>query len=220
MLQLLPDRMYSNVRLIAEKVRNEDWDWLIAVDGRERVGKTAISVRILFSAEPILYRYVLCADYSIPLGRFAWDFDDMLDIVKLLPRGRSICYQEASMLGREAMRTWNTRMVRVMTTIGNRNILYILTFPRFTMLDPYLRYRARTRVYVRTHHGARGYARCYYRATMETDSDDGLRFAYDTTFRDVKNDDTLAEFWYKLMEKEDRVKMEILTRHGRREKEV
>lgn len=213
---LLPDRMDSNIRLVMETVRIDDWDWLMTVDGRERVGKTAFSLLSLLTASTKLYRDVLCAIYDRVLSRFSWDFDSMVDTIISLPRGEALCYQEASMLGREALRSWNLRMVRVMTTVGTRNVFFILTFPRYGMLDPYLRYRTRTRVYCRTHHGVRGYARCYYRAYAETDNDDGLRYAYDTTFRNPANDRLLSELWALLREKEDAVKMKILTAHGRR----
>ena len=195
-------------------VREQDWDWLWVTDGRERVGKTAFSTLVLLTAESEILDAVLGADYSIALSRYSWDFDDMLDTVQSLAPGSALCYQEASMLGREAMRTWNLRMVRVMSTIGSRNILYLLTFPRFSMLDPYLRWRTRSRTYVRTHRGVRGWARCYYRARAETDGDDGLRYAFDTMFRDPAK--CLPELWAKLREKEDAVKGAILARHGHR----
>lgn len=209
--------MVSNVRSVMHAIRNDDWDWLWTIDGRERVGKTALSTLVLLTAEPYLYEAILRGEYEPALARYSWDFDDMLDGLIALPKGSALCYQEASMLGREAMKSWNLRMVRVMTTVGSRNILFILTFPRYQMLDPYLRLRTRTRSHVRTHHGSRGYARCYYRATdlLEGD-DDGMRYAFDTTFRDARRIPELSEFWAKLMEKEERVKSEILARHGRR----
>lgn len=203
------------------QVREHDWDWVWVTYGRERVGKTAFSTLVLFTAEPILYEDILIGSYEKPLARFTWDFDDMVDSVQVLPRGSALCYQESSMLGREAMKRWNIRMVKVMTTIGSRNILFLLTFPKFSMLDPYLRLRARTTTHIRTHHRSRGYARCYYRAVDSLDDEsEGMRYAFDTTFRDVAKEPTLREFWFKLQEKEAIVKNGILARHGKRASEM
>ena len=212
----LPPLLTSNLRAIHWAVVNDDWDWLIVIYGRERVGKTVLSALGLFTLEPDLWNGILSGIYEPALARFAWDFDNMVDIVKELPKGSAIAYQEARMLGREAMKHWNIRMVTVMSTIGSRNIIFFLTFPRFSMLDPYLRMRARTKIHVRTHHGARGYARCYYRAVDAEDrNDDGMRYAFDTTFR---SPEILGEFWHKLQERETEVKLDILRRHGYRRK--
>ncbi len=219
---LLTELATQNILSVMDLVRHHDWDWLTVVYGRERVGKTDLAALIMLTAEPELDRSVLCADYAEPLRRFAWDFPSMVDTLSTLPRGGVMTYQEAAMLGREALRKWDLDMIRVMTTVGERNVHQIWTFPRFSMLDPYLRYRCRTRIHVSTMDRERGHARWYYSrdATPLDDTDEPCVFvpAFDSSFRDIRTVSPChAEFWYTLRARETEIKSAILARHGARE---
>lgn len=193
-------------------VRHHDYDWVMVLHGRNRTGKTSLSVLALLTAEPELYEQVLCGIYEPTLARFAWTMDDMMDIALTLQRA-ALVYQEAIMLGREALKKWNLRYIRVMTSLAHRDILHINTFPRFIMLDPYLRDRSLTVARTYTRAKQRGYSRWQFRATSETTHDSGLRFAFDSMFRDAAK--VVPELWALIREKEASVKDDILRKHGR-----
>src|SRR3970040_1106158 len=94
----------KNIKRLMKLVKDNDWDWLMVADGDERIGKTTLLVQVMLAAEPALDRAVQNEEFHKPLARVAWTFDSMLDLVRNLPDGTVQLYDEASMLGREAMR--------------------------------------------------------------------------------------------------------------------
>ncbi len=219
---VLPPIVNANIQSVVRMVRSGDWDWHIVVYGKPRVGKTVLSALIMLDAEPELDRQIRCADYTEALARHVWTFDDYCDAVRTCAPGSVIPYQESVMLGREALKKWNIDMIRVVSAYGYKNIIPVLTFPRFQMLDPFLRYRAATKVHVRTRNRERGYARWYYsrESTPMDNTDEPNVFipAFDSRFRDIRTFSAEhAEYWAQVREKERAVKDGILARHGRRE---
>jgi len=187
----MDSRTVKNFQSVANKVRNEDWDYLTILDGPERTGKSNAGLQIQLILDPDLARAVDCADYGKVLSRVAWDFESMVGIVSSLPPGSADMYDESGLLGRNASSKLNRRMVRVMTTIGLKNCAHVWVFPSFHMLDPYLRYhRARTRGYVHTMRGERGYITWYARvvSAWAWSEDDSQLWheMYTGTYGDIK----------------------------------
>lgn len=205
-----------NFQKIMEYVREKDWDWPLIIDGDERGGKTTKAIGILLETEPELYRDIECGIYENAMSRVSWGFEDMVNSIKLSQNGSSLVYDEASILGREAMKETNTRMIRVMTTIGMKNRLYIWTFPSFQMLDPYLRNsRIKTRIYISTDKGERGYATYYARKRYPWARKDGetvwWQIAFQERFQTVKSlGGNFEEFWQRYQDKEYEHKLQIL----------
>lgn len=205
-----------NIAKVSEYVRKRDWDWLIVCDGDERIGKSTVSAGLLLAAEPEVERDIECGIYETALSKMAWDFDSMLTLMKELPDGTAQMYDEASILGREAMKEHNLRMVRVMTTVGHRNRIYIWTFPDFYMLDPYLRDgRVRTRGFVYTTEAERGYVVWYARQRFPFPRPGGetvwWNMGYKGRFRSIPSiSENHAEFWALYAERDTAAKTKIL----------
>lgn len=205
-----------NLQKVMEFVREKDWDWPIIIDGDERGGKTTQAIGILLETEPKLYRDIECGIYENAMLRISWNFEHMVDCIKLSENGTCLVYDEASILGREAMKETNLRMIKVMTTIGMKNRLYVWTFPAFQMLDPYLRNgRIKTRIYIYTDKGERGYATYYARKRYPWPRKDGETIwwypAFQERFRTVSSlGGNFAEFWQRYQDKEYEHKLKIL----------
>lgn len=211
------DKLFvANIVNLMHLVRVDDWDWLMVFDGDERVGKSTIAMHVLLIAEPKLARDIACGIYKNVLARLAWSFDSMVELVRTMPDGTAMIYDEASLLGREAMREHNLRMVRVMSTVGLRNRLYVWTFPDFYMLDPYLRDgRVRTRGYVRSIKGERGYVTWYVRQRYPFPRPGGetvwWKRGFDTRFSSVASmSKNHAELWELYRERDTSAKDAIL----------
>src|SRR3990172_1991038 len=141
-----------NLQSIFRMIREKDWDWVIVLDGGERTGKTLLATQILLESEDFSNEPMRA------LKHIVWDFQTYEQRMRELPQGSCIIFNEASLLGRRSNTALADRMVKILTTSGARNMLTVLTFPTFRMLDPYLRnHRVRTRGYVHTVCGERGY---------------------------------------------------------------
>ena len=196
----------ANIRHVMYLVRNHDWDWLTVVDGGERTGKSTLSMhRYIVSGNYM--RRVECEEYDTVLAGIAFSFDDLLNTIRTLKNGSPYIYDEASVLGREAMREHNLRMIRVMSVIGERNLSGDWTFPSFWMLDPYLREgRVKTRAYVYCKRGERGYVSWYVSKRYPWPRSDGSTvwwsLAYQSRFASVQSvGPCYKELWAKYEEK-------------------
>jgi hypothetical protein len=205
-----------NLQSIMEFVRNKDWDWPIIIDGDERGGKTTQAVGILLETEPQIYRDIECGIYENAMARITWSFEDMVNSIKISENGTCLVYDEASILGRESMKDTNLRMIRVMTTIGMKNRMYVWTFPSFQMLDPYLRNsRIKTRIYISTDKGERGFATFYARKRYPWPRKDGetvwWQIAFQERFQTINSlGGNFEEFWQRYQDKEYEHKLTVL----------
>ena len=208
---MIGERSAMNARNIRALVQKEDWDWLTVYDGDERVGKSTLSIGCMLAADPLMCRHIECEDYDKFLARVSFSFDDWLSVIQSTPDGEGIMYDEASVLGREAMKDHNLRMIRVMTTIGMRNLDQRWTFPSMWMLDPYLREgRVKTRAYVFTKNidgvVQRGFVTWYVRKKYPWPRADGSTIwwlnAFTDSFTPISDlGPTYAELWEKYEEK-------------------
>jgi len=214
---MLTERFRKNILNIITLVHNNDWDWLWVNDGDERSGKSSLSMQILLIAEPKLNDKVLSADYKPVLSRIAWNFDAWIDVLKTLKPGSVSLYDEASLLGREAMKEHNLRMIRILTTVGMRNNLMLMTFPDIYMLDPYIRDgRCRTRGYVYSVDGERGYVSLWVRRRYPFPRASGETVwwarAFGTRFSSISNiSNCHEELWELYRERDEEAKNKILT---------
>src|SRR3990172_4680871 len=154
MLQL--ERLQMNCDTVMHHVKNQDWDYLMILDGEERSGKTTLGCHVLRFQQPELERDIQCGIYEPFLSHCVWSFEDATSAYAKVEKGSSMFFNEARILGRRAMKELNLRVIDVLTTMGNLNIAQTWTFPDFHMLDPYLRQRARCRGFVFTSQAVRG----------------------------------------------------------------
>lgn len=212
----LDKRSAANVKNIMRLVRTKNWDWVMVLDGDERVGKTDLGALVLIEAQPSVKRAIECEDWEKSLRPIAWEFDGLMNLVRDLPKGTALVYGEASILGREAMKEYNLRFVRIMATVGLENRLYIFTWPDFWMMDPYLRDgRCRTRGFVTSSRGERGYGTWYIRKRYPFPRPGGETVwwqpAFDFRFPAVYSmGKSFAEWWARYEEREKTAKRKIL----------
>lgn len=209
-------RVQANIEAVMEFVRN-DWDWVIVIDGRERGGKSDLMLRILYYSNPHIRIAIETADYDFLLRKLSWNFEQYQERIKSGRPGGQVGYDEASVLGRESMSEFNRRMIRIMTTVGFKNLLYVWTFPKFGMLDPYIRnHRARTRIFVKTVRGMRGVSNWWISNNMEWPKTEGgttvyWRKAFSVLLPSFKTmSKNHAEFWAKYQERDEEAKNLVL----------
>lgn len=208
----------QNLRGIMRYVSKKDWDWLLIADGKERSGKTNFMLSAMLAAYPDYQRAVETGDYKPILDMSALSLDELIDILQNIEGGMPVIYDEVQILGRRAMSKLNVRMVKVMTTVGMKNMLYLWGFQQFGMLDPYLRKRCRTRAYVHAKNLERGYVTWHVQHYSTTpDGNEIIRWIpiYTSTFRDISsNGKCYRELWDKWQERDKREKNRILGESG------
>ena len=154
---MMDERLCKNIDSIMNLVKGHDWDWVMLIDGPERSGKSDLATQVQAYAN----------NFSDPMKNIelsVWTFDGLKKVAIDAAKGSCITFHESGIYGREYKKKVNMEAVRVFTTIGAKNLLFIMTFPSAHMLDPYLRnHRIRTRGYVHTINGERGYVKWYVR---------------------------------------------------------
>ncbi len=150
MMEATPDRFTQNLQNIAALLK-KDWDWLVCIDGYERTGKSTLALQMCRVVDP-----------NFDIDQVVFDWNDLKRLALELPRCSAIFYDEARMLTRERLKEWNIHMMQALSVIGFRNQFFIFNFPDFWELDPYIKdHRCRTRIYVSSYRGNRGFARIY-----------------------------------------------------------
>lgn len=158
----LDSRLAANLDSIRHVVREDDWDFPMLIVGPERSGKTALAAQIGIHYEG--YE----SDPMRLLPHIAWGYDAIEETALRLSPGSILIGNEPGIYGRRASSALNMRALQVFTTIGARNIFFVLTIPANHILDPYLRnHRMRVRGDVYTESGVRGFVRWHVRPKLE-----------------------------------------------------
>lgn len=205
----------SNIDQVSLRLE-EDWDCLIVVDGGERSGKTTLASHMLLIARPDIEDAILSGDFKPFLSHSVWNWEDVKERLRTYAHGEAIAFHEAALLGREAMTTYNNEAIRVLSTIGERNILQIWTWTRFQRLDPYVRERTRIRAYiVPLGHGQRGMVRYYIRHEIPNPEPGEQAVYHWPAFQErfpsfERMSELHAEAWHRLREKDHREKDKLL----------
>ena len=111
-----------------EKSLHNDYDLFIAIDGRERFGKTTIGAQIA---------YYLDSTYN--LSRCVFTADQFMEAVAKAKPFLAIVFDEAhGYLGsRQSMSKFNRMLIKVMSEMGSKNLIVIIILPNFFELDKY-----------------------------------------------------------------------------------
>lgn len=201
----MEDLLHANIQSVLTQVRERNWDWIVLLDGPERVGKSLLATQILLDTEDF------SSNPMRALNHLAWDFITYEKRLRDLPRGSCIVYHEAGLLGRESNSKMNRRMVKIFTASGARNMLTVLTYPSFRLVDPYLRnHRIRTRGYVHTRNGERGYVKWFVKSQTPWESDGDTPFLETFSSRFYPFEDIYVPLWAAIEELDRSVKDAML----------
>jgi energy-coupling factor transporter ATP-binding protein EcfA2 len=130
----------------------QNWDFVLVVDGREGSGKSTLAMHI-----KALY------DGSYNLRNVLFDASRMLQVMQEAPKGSCVLVDEAiiSLYKREALKDFQTTLVKAFSIVRARSLLFILVLPNYFDLDPNIRTRANYRLYAYAKRGIRGYLDVY-----------------------------------------------------------
>jgi len=111
-----------------EKSLHNDYDLFIAIDGRERFGKSTLGGQVAKYLDP-----TYCLD------RCVFTADQFMDAVAKAKPYQAIVFDEAhGYLGsRQSMSKFNRMLIKIMSEMGSKNLIVIIILPNFFELDKY-----------------------------------------------------------------------------------
>jgi len=111
-----------------EKSLHNDYDLFIAIDGRERFGKSTLGAQIAKYLDP-----------SYNIDRCVFTADQFMDAVAKAKPFQAIVFDEAhGYLGsRQSMSKFNRMLIKIMSEMGSKNLIVIIILPNFFELDKY-----------------------------------------------------------------------------------
>lgn len=202
------DILQSNLNSIAELLK-DDWDWLVCLNGDERVGKSTLAVQM-----------GVCIDPHFSIRNCVYDWNKLRRTALDLPKRSAIFYSEARILSRRRLSHFNVAMVEALSIIGYRNQFFMFNFPDFWELDPYLKnHRCRTRVDVKSYMGHRGIAHFYARVKKPFPDRRGRsvwwKYAFTYHFKRISRqdgwDDEMVRLWEEYVRRDQREKERLLS---------
>jgi len=148
----------NNLDEAIDRVENRNFDFVIALDGMERWGKTTLGLQFAFYLDP-----TFCLD------RVVFDPETFLKVIKKAKKGQCIVYDESTGISsRSSLSTWNKRIVNIISQIGSKNLYIIFILPSIFELDKYLSlHRCSMLVHIDHRSGERGNYWVYDRARLK-----------------------------------------------------
>lgn len=133
----------------------KDDDYILALDGKERSGKSTLGFQIA--------KYV---DPSFDLSRVVFTAEEFRDAIFKAKKGQAIVYDEAfsGLSSRASLSGVNKYLVSLMMQMGQKNLFVIIILPTFFLLEKYValwRARRLIHVYRSRKTSRRGYFRVY-----------------------------------------------------------
>ena len=145
------DRLRAFVNMVKRGI-SQKWDFVMVIDGREGSGKSTLGLHM-----KAMY------DGNYNLDHVLFDASSMVNEMQVAPRGSCLIVDEAiiSLYKREALKDFQTTLVKAFSIVRARNLFFILVLPNFQDLDPNIRTRANYRLYTYAKRGVRGYLDVY-----------------------------------------------------------
>lgn len=145
------DRLRAFINMVKRGI-DQKWDFVMVIDGREGSGKSTLGLHM-----KAMY------DGNYNLDHVLFDATSMVHEMQFAPRGSCIIVDEAiiSLYKREALKDFQTTLVKAFSIVRARNLFFILVLPNFQDLDPNIRTRANYRLYSYAKRGIRGYLQVY-----------------------------------------------------------
>lgn len=112
-----------------KKILNKNWDCLIIIDGKERVGKSTLGMTIGTYLYP-----------SMGVGNIASDGKEAIEKLGSLPDKSVLMIDEGSLIfsSKDAMRMEQRRIIKILNVIGQKNMVLIIVLPSFFDLNKYI----------------------------------------------------------------------------------
>ena len=123
-------KLHPNLNIIKEMLVKHDMDFLLCITGRERIGKSTLALQIASIFDP-----------EFKIEQVVFDIPALYEQVYKLKPGQVIIIDEGAtaFFAREAMNTDVKEGVKLLTVMGERNLLVILCVPSFFIVDKYIR---------------------------------------------------------------------------------
>jgi hypothetical protein len=141
----LQPELIEALRPVAYAVTHKDLDCVIAVVGRERLGKSMLATRIgsWFAAAMAAYKGEKNPNKLYSEKNIAYTAAQYAKLVDELPEGGVAQYDEAARgwYARSSMSTENKELNTLLMTCGDRNLVHIVCLPNFFALDVDVRFR-------------------------------------------------------------------------------
>lgn len=145
------DKMRAFTNMVRRGIEQK-WDFVMVIDGREGSGKSSLGLHM-----KAMY------DGFYNLDHVLFNASEMVTEMQVAPRGSCIIVDEAiiSLYKREALKDFQTTLVKAFSIVRARNLFFILVLPNFQDLDPNIRTRANYRLYTHAKRGVRGYLKVF-----------------------------------------------------------
>lgn len=144
-------------RIVDKKIRKSlsqnDKDCVIAVDGKEGVGKSWFALQLAKFYDP-----------SFNLSRVVFDAEEFRNAIFKAKKGQAIVYDEAftGLSSRSSLSTINRALVSLMMQMRQKNLFVIVVLPTFFLLDKYVAlWRTKALFHIYESGGRRGYFKVY-----------------------------------------------------------
>ncbi len=115
----------DNIKMILEK----NWDALIIIDGKERVGKSTLGITMAHYIYP-----------SFDENNIAVDSEDAVRKLEALPEKSVLMLDEGSMIfnSKDAMSRVQKKIIKILNVIGQKNMVFIIVLPSFFDLNKWI----------------------------------------------------------------------------------
>ncbi len=137
------------VKHILPCLNQKDEDYVIVVDGHERVGKSTFAMQLGKRIDP-----------TLNLSRLCFSPDEFKNQILSAKKGQCVIFDEAyrGLSSRGALTEVNRILVSLMSEMGQKNLCVIIVLPTFFLLEKYVAlWRARGLFHIYKKNGRKGY---------------------------------------------------------------
>jgi len=140
-------------RKVKTALTTRDEDYVVVVDGNERVGKSVFAMQ--------LGKYI---DPSLTIDRICFSPDEFREAILGAKKGQCVIFDEAyrGLAAKGALSEMNKILVSLMMEMGQKNLMVIIVLPTIHLIEKYVAlWRARGLFHIYRSHGRKGYWRFY-----------------------------------------------------------
>jgi len=137
-------RTRPNLKAIKNLLLKKDMDYFLMVVGYERSGKSNLAQAIAqayLEESPKYHHKHKNTKIQLTSKNFVFDVETLQERVYTLPRGSPIIIDEGAttILAHESITPQGREALKLVTTMGERNLFVIICVPDFFLVQPYIR---------------------------------------------------------------------------------